>query len=105
MLVKDELSRRSGTVSDNEFKGSFSGTTAPPDQPHPATPASSTPAPEATSGGKRLDGLEQIALHDKIVEALEELRINYNLRQWRVCSLICESLADKFRNIAKDEQR
>ena len=41
---------------------------------------------------------------DKIVEALEELRINYNLRQWRVCSLICESLADKFRNIAKDEQ-
>lgn len=41
---------------------------------------------------------------DKIVEALEELRINYNLRQWRVCSLICDSLADKFRNIAKDEQ-
>jgi hypothetical protein len=41
---------------------------------------------------------------DKIVEALEELRINYNLRQWRVCSLICESLADKFHNIAKEEQ-
>ena len=40
---------------------------------------------------------------DKIVEALEELRINYNLRQWRVCSLICESLADKFHAIANDE--
>ena len=40
---------------------------------------------------------------DKIVEALEELRIQYNLRQWRVCSLICESLADKFRTIAKNE--
>jgi len=38
---------------------------------------------------------------DKVVEALEELRINYNLRQWRVCSLICESLADKFRDMAK----
>jgi len=37
---------------------------------------------------------------DKVVEALEELRINYNLRQWRVCSLICESLADKFKAIA-----
>jgi len=41
---------------------------------------------------------------DKVVEALEELRINYNLRQWRVCSLICESLADKFRTIANKEQ-
>ncbi|OFX18005.1 hypothetical protein A3K71_06900 [archaeon RBG_16_50_20] len=41
---------------------------------------------------------------DKVVEALEELRINYNLRQWRVCSLICESLADKFRTIANREQ-
>jgi len=39
---------------------------------------------------------------DKIIEALEELRINYNLRQWRVCSLICESLADKFRMVAKE---
>jgi hypothetical protein len=38
---------------------------------------------------------------DRVVEALEELRINYNLRQWRVCSLICESLADKFRDMAK----
>jgi len=38
---------------------------------------------------------------DKVVEALEELRINYNLRQWRVCSLICESLADKFRDMSK----
>ncbi len=41
---------------------------------------------------------------DKIVEALEELRINYNLRQWRVCSLICESLADKFRMVSKENQ-
>ena len=41
---------------------------------------------------------------DKIVEALEELRIQYNLRQWRVCSLICDSLAEKFRTIAKDEK-
>ncbi len=41
---------------------------------------------------------------DKVVEALEELRINYNLRQWRVCSLICDSLADKFRTIANKEQ-
>ena len=40
---------------------------------------------------------------DKVVEALEELRINYNLRQWRVCSLICDSLADKFRSVAKSE--
>jgi hypothetical protein len=41
---------------------------------------------------------------DKVVEALEELRINYNLRQWRVCSLICESLADKFKAIANSEK-
>jgi hypothetical protein len=38
---------------------------------------------------------------DKIVEAMEQLRINYNLRQWRVCSLICESLADKFKSVAE----
>lgn len=37
---------------------------------------------------------------DKIVEAMEQLRINYNVRQWRVCSLICESLADKFKSLA-----
>jgi hypothetical protein len=42
---------------------------------------------------------------DKVVEALEELRINYNLRQWRVCSLICESLADKFRTIASNNDK
>jgi hypothetical protein len=42
---------------------------------------------------------------DKVVEALEELRINYNLRQWRVCSLICESLADKFKAIASRETK
>jgi hypothetical protein len=39
---------------------------------------------------------------DKIVEALEQLRINYNLRQYRVCSLICESLAEKFKVIAEE---
>jgi hypothetical protein len=38
---------------------------------------------------------------DKIVEAMEQLRINYNLRQWRVCSLICQSLADKFKSVAE----
>ncbi len=37
---------------------------------------------------------------DRIVEAMEQLRINYNLRQWRVCSLICESLAEKFKSVA-----
>lgn len=42
---------------------------------------------------------------DKIVEALEELRINYNLRQWRACALVCESLADKFRNVANSSDR
>ncbi len=42
---------------------------------------------------------------DKVVEALEELRINYNLRQWRVCSLICESLADKFRSVANSKDK
>jgi hypothetical protein len=39
---------------------------------------------------------------DKIVEALEQLRINYNLRQYRVCSLICESLSEKFKVIAEE---
>ena len=42
---------------------------------------------------------------DKVVEAMEELRINYNMRQWRVCSLICESLADKFKAIANSESK
>ena len=37
---------------------------------------------------------------EKIVEAMEQLRISYNLRQWRVCSLICESLSEKFKAIA-----
>jgi len=41
---------------------------------------------------------------DKIIEALEQLRINYNLRQWRVCSLICESLAEKFKSLAKQRE-
>jgi hypothetical protein len=39
---------------------------------------------------------------DKIVEALEQLRLSYNLRQYRVCSLICESLAEKFKAIAEN---
>ncbi|MBS7622966.1 hypothetical protein KEJ39_04725 [Candidatus Bathyarchaeota archaeon] len=38
---------------------------------------------------------------DKITEAMEQLRISYTMRQWRVCSLICESLADEFRRIAE----
>ena len=42
---------------------------------------------------------------DKIVEAMEQLRINYNLRQWRVCSLICESLADKFKSISDENNK
>ncbi|MEM3571216.1 MAG: hypothetical protein QW589_04725 [Candidatus Bathyarchaeia archaeon] len=41
---------------------------------------------------------------DKIIEALEQLRINYSLRQWKVCSLICESLAEKFKNLAKQRE-
>jgi len=39
---------------------------------------------------------------DKIVEALEQLRLSYNLRQYRVCSLICDSLAEKFKAIAQN---
>ena len=38
---------------------------------------------------------------EKITEAMEQLRISYNLRQWRVCSLICESLAEKFNSKAE----
>jgi len=56
-------------VSDNEFNGPFSGTAAPQDQP-PTAADSSAPAGEAAPSGKRLDGLEQIALHDKVVEVL-----------------------------------
>jgi len=57
-------------LSDNEFKGSLSGTAAPPDQPDAAARDSRTSAPDTASTGKRLDGLEQIALHDKVVEVL-----------------------------------
>jgi hypothetical protein len=39
---------------------------------------------------------------DKIVEALDQLRLSYNLRQYRVCSLICESLAEKFRAVTEN---
>ena len=35
---------------------------------------------------------------DSICEAMEQLRINYNLRQWRVCALICDSLTEKFKS-------
>jgi len=42
---------------------------------------------------------------DRICEALEQLRINHNLRQWRVCALICESLAEKFKNMFEKENR
>lgn len=42
---------------------------------------------------------------DKVVEALEQLRINYNLRQWRVCYLLCDTLADKFRGMANSNNR
>ncbi len=38
---------------------------------------------------------------EKIIEAMEQLRISYNLRQWKVCSLICESLAEKFKSMAE----
>ena len=40
---------------------------------------------------------------DSICEALEQLRINHNLRQWRVCALICESLAEKFKTLFEKE--
>jgi hypothetical protein len=46
-----------------------------------------------------MSGVEE----DKITEAMEQLRISYTMRQWRVCSLICESLADQFKHIAKRE--
>ncbi|MCW4031798.1 MAG: hypothetical protein NWF08_00190 [Candidatus Bathyarchaeota archaeon] len=38
---------------------------------------------------------------EKITEAMEQLRISYNLRQWRVCSLVCESLSEKFKSLAE----
>jgi len=60
-----------------------------------------TQYPRARSRERALTPEEE----DKVVEALEELRINYNLRQWRVCSLICDSLADKFRAIANSNDK
>jgi len=39
---------------------------------------------------------------DAITEAMEQLRINHNMRQWRVCALLAESLAEKFRTIADE---
>ncbi len=57
--------------------------------------------------GRFLVGKESMSPEeeDKVVEALEELRINYNLRQWRVCSLLCDSLADKFRTMSNNNYR
>ncbi len=40
---------------------------------------------------------------DSVLEAMEQLRINFNLRQWRVCALLCDSLADKFRGLVEKE--
>jgi hypothetical protein len=39
---------------------------------------------------------------EKIVEAMEQLRLSYNFRQYRVCLLICESLAEKFRIVSEN---
>jgi hypothetical protein len=41
----------------------------------------------------------------KIAEAMEELRINYNLRQYRVCMMICQCLEEKFRELAEKTQK
>lgn len=38
---------------------------------------------------------------DSICEAMEQLRINYNLRQWRVCALMCDTLSEKFKSLAE----
>jgi len=50
-------------------------------------------------------GLVNPEEEDSICEAMEQLRINYNLRQWRVCALICDSLADKFKGLAEKEKK
>jgi hypothetical protein len=34
---------------------------------------------------------------EKMLEAFERLRLSYNLRLYKVCCLICESLVEKFR--------
>jgi hypothetical protein len=39
---------------------------------------------------------------EKILEAMEQLRLSYNFRQYRVCLLICESLAEKFRTVSEN---
>ena len=41
---------------------------------------------------------------DKIAEAMEQLRISYTMRQWRVCSLICDSLSEEFERVAESEE-
>jgi hypothetical protein len=57
------------------------------------------------SGRKELEDLQKLIEEDKIVEAMELLRINYNLRQYRVCSLICRCLSEKFAMLAKRSQQ
>jgi hypothetical protein len=49
-------------------------------------------------------GLVNPEEEDSVCEAMEQLRINYNLRQWRVCALLCDSLADKFKSLAEKER-
>jgi hypothetical protein len=39
---------------------------------------------------------------EKMVEAMEQLRISFTMRQWRVCALMAEALADKFKDKAAD---
>jgi hypothetical protein len=57
------------------------------------------------AGKKELQDLQKLIEEDKIVEAMESLRINYNLRQYRVCSLICRCLAEKFMVLAERNRR
>jgi len=40
---------------------------------------------------------------EKILEGIEQLRVSYNLRQWRVCALLYDSLAEKFRGLAEED--
>ena len=55
-------------------------------------------------GSTMRSGLVNPEEEDSVCEAMEQLRINYNLRQWRVCALLCDSLADKFKSLAEKER-
>jgi len=57
------------------------------------------------AGRKELQDLQKLIEEDKIVEAMELLRINYSLRQYRVCGLICRCLFEKFMTLAERNQR